>query len=96
MYILSDEDLDEIEVNEALIPIIDETPLFDKDTTGSIALLWAPYPFNKRTGKARRAFDIPLVAPWFKERCNPQYPVKVRVSYQKLLKCWVLNSLHKK
>lgn len=23
-------------------------------------------------------------------------PVKVRVSYQKLLKCWVLNKLHKR
>ena len=29
-------------------------------------------------------------------RCPADHPVKVRVSYQKLLKCWVLNELHKK
>ena len=29
-------------------------------------------------------------------RCPGDHPVKVRVSYQKLLKCWVLNELHKK
>jgi pre-mRNA-processing factor 8 len=28
--------------------------------------------------------------------CPPNQPVKVRVSYQKLLKCWVLNELHKR
>ena len=32
----------------------------------------------------------------YKERAPANYPVKVRVSYQKLLKCWVLNELHKK
>lgn len=60
----------------------------------SIALYWAPSPFNHRTGHTRRAQDIPLVASWFFEHCPPDYPVKVRVSYQKLLKCWVLNQLH--
>ena len=31
-----------------------------------------------------------------RRRCPADHPVKVRVSYQKLLKCWVLNELHKK
>ena len=31
-----------------------------------------------------------------RRRCPGDHPVKVRVSYQKLLKCWVLNELHKK
>ena len=56
--------------------------------------IWAPRPFNERTGKTRRAFDIPLASTWFKERCPQGYPVKVRVSYQKLLKCCGLNQLH--
>ncbi|XP_010497480.1 PREDICTED: pre-mRNA-processing-splicing factor 8A-like, partial [Camelina sativa] len=47
-----------------------------------------------RSGRTRRAEDIPLVSEWFKEHCPPAYPVKVRVSYQKLLKCYVLNELH--
>jgi pre-mRNA-processing factor 8 len=44
----------------------------------------------------KRAYDISLISHWYKERCPTGYPVKVRVSYQKLLKSWVLNSLHKK
>jgi pre-mRNA-processing factor 8 len=46
--------------------------------------------------KLKRAYDISLISQWFRERCPTGYPVKVRVSYQKLLKSWVLNSLHKK
>lgn len=61
--------------------LLQDTPLYDRSTTASIALLWAPRPFHMRTGRMRRCIDIPLVAPWFKERANPQYPVKVRVSY---------------
>merc|ERR1711933_17067 len=41
--------------------------------------------------------DIPLIAHWYKERVNmsdKQYPTKVRVSYQKLLKQYLLNKLH--
>lgn len=62
----------------------------------AINLYWAPEPYNKRTGATRRCYDIPLVSNWFKERCPQGYPVKVRVSYQKLLKVWVLNQLHHK
>ena len=65
-------------------------------TTNGISLLWAPRPFNHRCGAARRAYDIPLISAWYKERCPSGHPVKVRVSYQKLLKSWVVNSLHKK
>ena len=74
---------------------LDETPLFTEATAGGIGLYWAPRPFNLRRGHTRRAYDIPLVNPWFKERCPADHPVKVRVSYQKLLKCWVLNELHR-
>ena len=59
-------------------------------------MIWAPQPFNQRSDNTRRAFDIPLISNWFKERCPQGYPVKVRVSYQKLIKCWVLNEIHHK
>lgn len=59
-------------------------------------MLWAPHPFNQRCGKMRRAYDIPLISGWWKERCPTGYPVKTRVSYQKMLKSWVKNELHKK
>ena len=38
--------------------------------------------------------DVPLINNWFYEHCPPNNPVKVRVSYQKLLKMYVLNRLH--
>lgn len=44
-------------------------------------------------GRCRRAMDIPLVKNWYREHCPPGQPVKVRVSYQKLLKYYVLNAL---
>lgn len=44
-------------------------------------------------GRCRRAIDVPLVKAWYKEHCPPGQPVKVRVSYQKLLKYFVLNAL---
>ena len=91
-----DFDLDDFELPEEVDPILEEEELFDEDTTNAINLIWAPEPFSKRSGSTRRAYDIPLVAHWFKEHCPQGFPVKVRVSYQKLLKCWVLNCLHRK
>lgn len=52
-----------------------------------------PFPVN-RSGRTRRSVDVPLINNWFYEHCPPNNPVKVRVSYQKLLKMYVLNRLH--
>ncbi|KAI3379717.1 hypothetical protein SNEBB_004371 [Seison nebaliae] len=87
--------------NKFFLPIyaemlMDELPLYTENTTNGIALLWAPRPFNLRSGRCRRAMDVPLVKSWYLEHCPPGMPVKVRVSYQKLLKCYVLNELHHK
>jgi pre-mRNA-processing factor 8 len=44
-----------------------------------------------------RAQDVPLIKQWYLEHPpSDRPPVKVRVSYQKLLKNFVLNNLHKK
>jgi len=67
--------------------------LYTDNTANGIALLWAPRPFNLRSGFTRRALDVPLVKTWYREHCPPGQPVKVRVSYQKLLKYYVLNAL---
>ncbi|KAF2323227.1 hypothetical protein GH714_034239 [Hevea brasiliensis] len=75
-------------------PFLQDTQLYTDTTAAGISLLFAPRPFNMRSGRMRRAEDIPLVSEWYKEHCPPSYPVKVRVSYQKLLKCFVLNELH--
>lgn len=90
-----DEDEDEsFQLPDCAAPFLDDVPLETENTANGIALYWAPHPFNKRTGRTRRAQDIPLVKQWFLEHCPPGQPVKVRVSYQKLLKCYVLSSLH--
>jgi len=77
-----------------MAPFLEDAPLYTSNTAAGIALLFAPRPFNLRSGNTRRALDVPLINNWFHEHCPPQYPVKVRVSYQKLLKCYVLNQLH--
>eukprot|EP00397_Hematodinium_sp_SG-2012_P000264 GEMP01000264.1.p1 GENE.GEMP01000264.1~~GEMP01000264.1.p1 ORF type:complete len:2430 (+),score=545.91 GEMP01000264.1:161-7450(+) len=90
----ADFDVSAFELPETVMPFLDAAPLFTDNTSNGIILYWSPRPFNLRSGFTRRAQDIPLVASWFQEHCPRSHPVKVRVSYQKLLKCWVLNYLH--
>jgi len=75
-------------------PLLAGAPLGAPHTAAGIALYFAPRPFNCRSGRTRRAMDVPLVKGWYQEHVAAAYPVKVRVSYQKLLKNWVLNELH--
>ena len=77
-------------------PFLADEELYTSDTSSAIALWWAPFPFDRRSGKMVRAQDVPLVKQWYLEHCPQGQPVKVRVSYQKLLKTFVLNELHKK
>ena len=90
-----EEEWEDLEVGE-LEPLLAAEPLYTEHTAMGISLYWAPRPFDMRAGFTRRAYDVPLVSQWFHERCPSDYPVKVRVSYQKLLKSWVLNQLHQR
>merc|ERR1711865_475791 len=91
----------EEEDEEFILPINFAAPfasnvLSSSIITDGIALLHAPTPYNKRSGKTRRTIDIPLIKTWYQEHCPSNYPTKVRVSYQKLLKGWVLNELKRR
>src|SRR3990167_6651091 len=90
---LEDEEFSELFSKLEVEPLLAEEPLYTDSTTDAIALFHSPKPFNQRSGKTRRAIDIPLVNSWYQEHCPPDHPVKVRVSYQKLFKCYVLNKL---
>ncbi|GAW11274.1 hypothetical protein ANO14919_006170 [Xylariales sp. No.14919] len=79
----------------AVEPFLVDEELYTEDTAAAIGLWWAPFPFDRRSGRMVRAQDIPLIKHWYLEHCPPKQPVKVRVSYQKLLKTFVLNELHK-
>jgi pre-mRNA-processing factor 8 len=82
----------------SVTPFLTNAPLSTPQTSAGIALYAAPQPFNMRSGRTRRTIDIPLIGHWFRDRVSREtnYPAKVRVSYQKLLKAWVLNQLHSK
>ncbi|EED16592.1 pre-mRNA splicing factor (Prp8), putative [Talaromyces stipitatus ATCC 10500] len=86
---------DDFEFPGDVEPFLADEELYNSDTASAIALLWAPYPFDRRSGRMVRAQDVPLVKQWYLEHCPQGQPVKVRVSYQKLLKTYVLNELHK-
>ncbi|KAI6190216.1 WD repeat-containing protein 48-like protein [Aphelenchoides bicaudatus] len=88
-----EDDIDELEMPDDFEPLFGQEELYTDNTANGIALLWAPRPFNMRSGRTRRVLDVPLVKTWYKEHCPAGMPVKVRVSYQKLLKVYVLNSL---
>ncbi|KAI4261972.1 MAG: hypothetical protein L6R42_002844 [Xanthoria sp. 1 TBL-2021] len=77
-------------------PFLADEEIYTSETSSAIALWWAPFPFDRRSGRMVRAQDVPLVKQWYLEHCPQDQPVKVRVSYQKLLKTYVLNELHKK
>ncbi|KHJ87683.1 PROCN domain protein [Oesophagostomum dentatum] len=80
-------------INPIAVSGLEKVPLYTDNTGNGIALLWAPRPFNIRSGRTRRTIDVPLVKSWYREHCPAGMPVKVRVSYQKLLKVFVLNAL---
>lgn len=48
-------------------PLLKGTELYTDTTAAGISLLFAPKPFNMRSGRTRRAEDIPLVSEWYKE-----------------------------
>jgi pre-mRNA-processing factor 8 len=77
-------------------PLLADEELETGLTAAGIGLYWAPRPFNVRSGPCRRTIDVPLVNAWYHERCAPDARVKIRVSYQKLLKCFVQNELHRR
>ncbi|KAK5997469.1 Pre-mRNA-splicing factor spp42 [Cladobotryum mycophilum] len=88
---------DAFELPAGIEPFLSDEDIENEDTSSAIELWWAPFPFNRRSGKMVRAQDVPLIKQWYLEHPPADRPpVKVRVSYQKLLKNFVLNELHKK
>ena len=87
---------EEFELPSSVEPFLADEEPYTSETASAIALWWAPFPFNRRSGTMVRAQDVPLVKQWYLEHCPQGQPVKVRVSYQKMLKTYVLNELHKK
>lgn len=81
----NDED-DEFELPDELEAFMQEKELSNENTADAIALYWAPYPYNMRSGRTRRAQDVPMIKNMYLEHCPPDSAVKIRVSYQKLVR----------
>lgn len=62
-----EEDDDDFFLPEEVEPLLTKTALYSDTTAAGISLLFAPRPFNMRSGRMRRAEDIPLVSEWYKE-----------------------------
>lgn len=86
-----DADEDGFELPAAVEPFLEECEIETDRTADAIALWWAPHPYNQRSGRTVRAQDMPLVQNWYLEHCPPGQPVKVRVSYQKLVSPFCLR-----
>ncbi|AMD21189.1 HEL091Wp [Eremothecium sinecaudum] len=76
-------------------PIMHENELEFPAAKDAISLYHAPFPFNRRVGNMVRAQDVALVKDWYLRGSDENLPIKVRVSYQKQLKNYVLNELKK-
>lgn len=91
-----DPDEEEMALPLGFSPFLEKEDVENDLTADGIGLVWAPRPFSCRKGRCRRAVDVPLICAWFRERCPTDVRVKVRVSYQKLLKNFVFNELHRR
>lgn len=83
--LFGDQEEDDFVLPDSVTPFLEDVPVYTDNTALGIELYWAPHPFDKRSGRMRRALDVPLVKTWYLEHVPPGQPVKVRVSYQKLL-----------
>ena len=100
-YDAPDEKTGEVHFNDFQLPsdckpFLSNEELYNENTADGYSLLHSTYPFNKRSGRMKRTIDIPLVKRFYREHCPRNFPTKVKVSYQKLLKKWILNELNKK
>lgn len=84
---------DEFTLSEDFKPLMKDEELELPETKDAFDLYHSPHPFNKNSGKMVRAQDVTLVKNWYLQRSDQDFPLKTRVSYQRLLKSHVFNAL---
>ncbi|GMM59078.1 U4/U6-U5 snRNP complex subunit [Maudiozyma humilis] len=92
---IQNDDDEDLILADSFSPIMEDVNLSESTTKEAISLYNAPFPFNRRSGKMVRAQDVALIKKWYLQHPDEEYPIKVRVSYQKLLKNHVFNELKK-
>ncbi|GAV48190.1 hypothetical protein ZYGR_0I04870 [Zygosaccharomyces rouxii] len=86
-------DNDEFTLNEDFTALMTNEELELPETKDAFDLYHSPHPFNKNSGRMVRAQDVTLVKNWYLQRSDQDFPLKTRVSYQRLLKSHVFNEL---
>jgi pre-mRNA-processing factor 8 len=75
------------------VPLLGSLRIRNVEGNYALSLLHASDEFTCKRGRTRRSYDCALLKSWFVERIPLSLPVKVRISYQKLLKGNVANHL---
>ncbi|KAL9323195.1 hypothetical protein ACSQ67_011248 [Phaseolus vulgaris] len=65
--VYEEDDDDDWILPDGVEPLLKDTQLYTDTTAAGVSLLFAPRPFNMRSGRMRRSEDIPLVSEWYKE-----------------------------
>ncbi|KAH3899328.1 probable Pre-mRNA-splicing factor 8 [Saccharomycodes ludwigii] len=88
---------DDFELFQGFKPLLCDESLELPNLDDAVSLYHAPFPFNRKSGHMIRAEDATLMKHWYLQHPDEDdYPLKVKVSYQKLLKNYVLTELHSK
>mmetsp|Transcript_19339 Transcript_19339/g.27230 ORF Transcript_19339/g.27230 Transcript_19339/m.27230 type:complete len:2264 (-) Transcript_19339:163-6954(-) len=94
--IMSDKNRHEILVPKRFKFLFDFLKLYNRNTSKALNLSYAPLPFCNQNPEIKRILDITLTRSWYLVHCPLEFPKKVRVSYQKLLKKYIMNKIIKK
>ncbi|SCU79447.1 LADA_0B00716g1_1 [Lachancea dasiensis] len=84
---------DDFELPQTFKAVLEDLDFELPDTKDALDLYHAPFPFNRRSGSTVRSQDVSLIKEWYLQRPETDVPIKVRISYQKLLKNYVSNEL---
>jgi pre-mRNA-processing factor 8 len=81
-----------------LIPMFDDFPLYSQtseaNTLAGLILYHAPAPFSRNHGTTVPIYHMDLVKNWYiKTPIALNQPQKIKLSYQKLLKQWILSQI---
>ncbi|XBW36857.1 hypothetical protein QEN19_002436 [Hanseniaspora menglaensis] len=88
---------DDLEHNISLKVFDNSNKVESHNLTSAIKLFEAPAPFHKKSGKTCRSQDINLLKSWISQKPNnPNYPIKVKKSYQGLMKNKIITKLRAK
>mmetsp|Transcript_44709 Transcript_44709/g.74621 ORF Transcript_44709/g.74621 Transcript_44709/m.74621 type:complete len:2266 (+) Transcript_44709:990-7787(+) len=101
LFSVKSKNIEEKHAQDILLPkrfkfLFDFLKLYNRNTSKALNLSYAPLPFSNQHPEIKRILDITITRSWYLVHCPLEFPKKVRVSYQKLLKKYIMNKITKK